>query len=160
MTIMSPRGWATFAWQSDYGQFYLVDFEDAMFVAPENITPEMMERCLFMPAAGLVIYTESSLYQEIRIAIYDAEPAHDPVEPIRGNPWTKVETATAYFPSRKLTIASPSRPDPMPAGPVFLLSTETMAARICWMEFQGVRDESVPVEPNVIDIKLWPQTDG
>ena len=25
MRFLSPRGWATFAWQSDYGQFYLVD---------------------------------------------------------------------------------------------------------------------------------------
>jgi len=29
--------------------------------------------------------------------------------------------------------------------------------RIGWMEFQGSRDDSVPVEPDIIDISIWPR---
>ena len=47
-------------------------------------------------------------------------------------------------------------PSPLPAGPLFLLDTESVAARISWMEFQGSRDDSQPVEPDVIAITLWP----
>ena len=46
----SPKGWATFAWQSDYGQFYLVDRED---VAPVENTMEMEARSLCVTPRGL-----------------------------------------------------------------------------------------------------------
>ncbi len=156
MRFLSPRGWATFAWQSYYGQFYLLDHEDSTFTAPIEITPEMERRCLFVTPTGLVVYTQSSLQQHIRIAIYDTEPDHSPVETMSGKPWTRIETDVARFPSRKFSISSPSMPNPLPAGPVFLLDAERMAARICWMEFQGSSDDSVPVEPDVIEITLWP----
>ena len=64
---MGLRGWATLAWQADYGQFYLVDREDTSFLPPEIITPEMEARRVFVPEAGLVVYTEGSLQQHIRI---------------------------------------------------------------------------------------------
>ena len=156
MRFLSARGWATFAWQSDYGQFYLVDCEDPAFTPPVEITPEMERRSLFVTPAGLVVYTQGCLQQHIRISIYDTEPDHSPVEQMSGKPWTRVGTTGAYFPSRKFTISSPSTPNPLPAGPVFLLDTERVAARIAWMEFQGSRDDSVPVEPDVIEITLWP----
>ena len=156
MRLLSPRGWATFAWQSDYGQFYLVDHETPDFAAPIEITPEMERRSLFVPPTGLVIYTEGSLQQHIRIAIYDTEPDHSPTEDMSGNPWTRIETVTARFPSRKFTLSSPSAPDPLPSGPFFLLDTADVMARISWMEFQESRDDSVPVEPDVIAITLWP----
>lgn len=155
--ILSPRGWAAFAWQSDYGQFYLVDRNDSSFRAPEIITDEMIQRGLCALPKGLVIYTNDCLQQHIRIRIFDTEPDHLPAEQMSGNPWTKVETIEACFPSRTFSISSPSMPDPLPAGPVFLLETEKVKARISWMEFQGSRDDSVPVEPDVIEITFWPR---
>jgi hypothetical protein len=155
MQFLSPRGWATFTWQSDYGQFYLVD-DQREFAAPIEITPEMERRSFAVTSAGLVVYTASCLQQHIRIQIYDAEPDHSPIEEMSGNPWTRVETTQLSFPSRKFTISSPSMPSPLPAGPIFLLDTERVAARISWMEFQGSRDDSQPVEPDVIAITLWP----
>ncbi|WP_338661951.1 hypothetical protein VQH23_17180 [Pararoseomonas sp. SCSIO 73927] len=153
---MALRGWASLAWQADYGQFYLVDPEDAAFRPPEEITPEMMERSLFVPPAGLVVYTEGCLQQRIDFAIHDAESEHPEAEPMTGNPWTRVRTADLSFPSRRFSISSPSSPDPLPCGPFFLLDTPSVRARIAWMEFQGSRDDSVPVEPDVIAITLWP----
>ena len=156
MRFLSPRGWATFAWQSDYGQFYLIDPEDSMFTPPIEISQEMERQSFFVTQTGLVVYTGGCLQQHIRISIYDTEPDHSPVEQMSGKPWIRVETAGAYFPSRKFTISSPSMPDPLPAGPIFLLDTERVMARISWMEFQGSRDDSVPLEPDVIEITLWP----
>lgn len=155
MRFLSPRGWATFAWQSDYGQFYLYD-DQGDFTAPIEITPEIERRSLFVTPTGLVVYTASCLQQHIRIHIYDSEPDHSPVEEMSGSPWTRVETTEACFPSRKFTISSPSMPSPLPAGPVFHLDTDRVTARISWMEFQGSRDDSLPVEPDVIAITLWP----
>ncbi|MCR0984651.1 hypothetical protein [Roseomonas populi] len=153
---MALRGWTSLAWQADYGQFYLVDPGDAAFRPPEEITPEM-ERCsLFVLPAGLVVYTEGCLQQRIDIAIHDAEPDHPPAEPMSGNPWTRTGMAELSFPSRRFSISSPSSPDPLPCGPFFLLDSAAAKARINWMEFQGSRDDSVPVEPDVISIALWP----
>jgi hypothetical protein len=154
------RGWATLAWQADYGQFYLVDREDTSFLPPEIITPEMEARRFFVPEAGLVVYTEGSLQQHIRIHIHDAEPNHAPVEPMSGKPWTQIETTTARFPSRSFSISSPSAPDTLAGGPIFFLDSATVSVRISWMEFQGSRDESVPVEPDVIEIVFWPAEHG
>ncbi|MGL4284836.1 MAG: hypothetical protein ACRCVA_00740 [Phreatobacter sp.] len=148
--------WATLAWQADYGQFYLIDRDDTSFRAPEIITPEMEARSLFVPTSGLVVYTEGCLQQQIRILIHDAEPDHSPVEQMSGKSWTRIETATLRFPSQKFSISSPSAPDPLPNGPIFLLDSATATARISWMEFQGSRDDSVPVEPDVIEVALWP----
>lgn len=156
MRFSSPRGWATFAWQSDYGQFYLFDDQED-FTAPIEITPEMAQRSFFVTPTGLVVYTADCLQQHIRIRIYETQPDHSPIEEMSGSPWTRVEKTEACFPSRKFTISSPSTPQPLPAGPVFLLTTERVAARISWMEFQGGRDDSIPVEPDVIEITLWPR---
>jgi len=158
MQFLSPRGWATFAWQSDYGQFYLIDPQAPTFEAPTEITPEMEQRSLFATPAGLVVYTQSCLQQHIRIAIYDREPDHPQVEDMSGKPWTRVGVTQARFPSRTFTLSSPSTPDPLPAGPLFLLETPIVVVRISWMEFQGSRDESVPVEPDVISLTLWPSS--
>jgi hypothetical protein len=57
----SPKGWATFAWQSHYGQFYLVDREDEAFEPPVEITPEMEGRCHFVMSSGITVYTLSCL---------------------------------------------------------------------------------------------------
>ncbi len=153
---MTLRGWATFAWQSDYGQIYLVDDADGSFEAPVAITSEMEARRVHAPATGLVVYTQDCLQQQIRIAIHAVEPARAETEPMSGKPWTQVETIAARFPGRRFTLSSPSHPYPLPAGPVFLLDTPTVRARVGWLEFEGCRDDSVPVEPDVIDIVLWP----
>jgi len=152
---LALRGWATFAWQADYGQFYLMDCDDSAFRPPVEITAEIEMRSLFVPAAGLVIYTHDCLQQHIRISIHDSEPDHSPVEPMRGKPWTRVETVKTRFPSQKFTISSPSTPYPLPGGPVFLLDAASVTTRISWMEFQDSRDDSVPVEPDVIEITFW-----
>jgi hypothetical protein len=153
---MTLRGWATFAWQADYGQFYLIDAGDADFLAPTEITAEMERRRLQALPRGLVVYTEGCLQQHIRIAIHDAEPAHPPEEPMSGAPWTQVETSEARFPSRRFAISSPSMPDPLPGGPFFFLDAETYRVRVSWKEFQGSRDDSLPVEPDVIELTFWP----
>ena len=153
---MTLRGWATFAWQADYGQFYLVDDAGESFDAPVRITPEMEARRVHAPATGLVVYTQDCLQQQIRVAIHAAEPTPEATEPMSGKPWTQVETIAARFPARRFTLSSPSTPSPLPAGPVFLLDTPTVRARVSWLEFEGSRDDSVPVEPDVIDIVLWP----
>ncbi|TKT75805.1 hypothetical protein [Aquamicrobium sp. LC103] len=157
MQFLSPQGWATFAWQADYGQFYLIDPEAPAFEAPTEITPEMERRSFFATPTGLVVYTGDCLQQHIRIRIYDTEPVRSEVEEMSGNPWTRVETTDAHFPSRKFALSSPSMPDPLPAGPLFLLEAERISVRIQWMEFQGSRDDSVPVEPDVIELTLWPR---
>ncbi|TDK31278.1 hypothetical protein E2F50_20265 [Rhizobium deserti] len=153
----SPKGWTTMAWQSDYGQFYLMDRNDKAFEAPVEITPEMEARCLFVMPSGITIYTQSCLQQHIRIAIYDQEPSHPLVEPMSDKPWTHEETVEVRFPSKTFAISSPSMPDPLPNGPVFFVDTVECAMRISWMEFQGSRDDSVPIEPDVIDIAIWPR---
>ncbi|WP_426955806.1 hypothetical protein [Muricoccus radiodurans] len=153
---LALRGWATFAWQSDYGQFYLIDCEDEAFRAPVEITAEMERRRVVAPASGLVVYTEGCLQQHIRISIHDAEPDHPPAEPMGGEPWTQIETIRARLPSRRFTLSSPSMPDPLPAGPHFIVDTDIVIIRVHWMEFQGSRDDSVPVAPDVIEITIWP----
>lgn len=156
MHHMSPRGWATFAWQADYGQFYLAD-DESHFAAPEEITPHMMEASFCVTPKGLVIYTADSLLQNIRIRIYDDEPVHSPNEEITGKHWTRVRQTEVQFPSKKFLLSSPSAPSPLPAGPVFMLTTTEMNARIHWMEFQGSLDDSVPAETDVIEVTLWPR---
>jgi len=153
---LALRGGATFAWQADYGQFYLVDLENTAFLAPVEITAEMEKRCLHTPAVGIVIYTQDSLQQHVRISIHDTEPNHVATEPMSGNPWTRVETTEATFPSRRFTVSSPSTSYLLPSGPFFLLDVTDFMVRVSWMEFQGNRDDSVPVEPDVIELTLWP----
>ena len=153
---MTLRGRATFAWQSDYGQFYLIDRHDSAFRPPTQFTADIEKRSLFVPAAGLVVYTNDCLQQHVRILVYDSEPELSPVECMSGNLWTRIETAVAVFPSRKFTISSPSMPDPLPGGPVFFLDAAAVTAHVSWMEFHGSRDDSVPVEPDVIEIAFWP----
>ena len=157
---MALLGSARFAWQSDYGQFYLVDPSDDDFRAPTDITPEIERSGFAVPAAGLVVYTQDSLQQQVRIHVHDKEPAHAAAEPMSGRPWTRTGAALLHFPSRRFSLTSPSSPHPLPAGPVFLLGAAAMAARIGWMEFQGSRDDSVPVEPDVIEVTLWPAAAG
>lgn len=154
--FLAPRGWARFAWQADYGQFYLIDCEDRAFRPPTEITAEMEARGFAVREGGLVVYTNDCLQQHLGIAIYDREPDHLAFEAMSGRPWTRVETTKVHFPSQRFAITSPSSPDPMPAGPFFLLGAPHAMARIAWMEFQGSRDDSVPVEPDVVEITFWP----
>lgn len=155
--ILSPRGWARFAWQADYGQFYLVDCQDHDFMAPVQITPEMEAQSLCVMPSGIVIYTQDSLQQQIRISIFSGEPEHQMTESMSGKLWTHIETAEVRFPSQRFFLSSPSSPAPLPNGPMFLADSINSVMRISWMEFQGSRDDSVPVEPDVIEIVLWPR---
>jgi hypothetical protein len=69
---MAYRGGATFAWQSDYAQFYLIDGDDPRFHAPVDITPEMSARRWHRMTSGLVVYSNDSLQQLIEIRIFDS----------------------------------------------------------------------------------------
>jgi hypothetical protein len=153
---MTYRGGATFAWQSDYAQFYLVDGDDPRFEAPVDITNEMTVRRWHRMASGLVVYSNDSLQQLIEVRIFGAEPAADPTEWRSGKPWTQTEIASAKLPSRRLTLSSPSKAGTESYGPSFRVDAVEMLARIQWMEFRGSRDDSKPVEPDVIRVDLWP----
>ena len=153
---MTLRGWASFAWQADYGQFYLIDATDASFLAPTDITDAVLDESFAIPRTGLVVYTGGCLQQRIDIMIHDAEPEHPATEPMSGQPWTRTRTATVQLPSEGFALSSPSHPDALPCGPLFLLDAPTVGVRINWKEFQGLRDDSVPVDPDVIAVTLWP----
>ncbi len=153
---MTYRGGATLAWQSDYGQFYVVDGEDPRFDAPEVITPLMQSRRWHRMATGVVVYTNDSLQQLLDIRIFGSEHAADPTEWRSGRAWTQTEQAVASFPSRRFTLSSPSKASTESYGPSFRVDAATMIVRIQWMEFQGSRDDSVPVVPDVIRLDLWP----
>ncbi len=76
---------------------------------------------------------------------------------LSGRPWTQVGTIAARFPSCRFAVSSPSSPDPLPFGPFFFLGAEAVLVRVSWMEFQGSRDDGVPVEPDVIEVVIWPR---
>jgi hypothetical protein len=131
-----------------------VDREDETFEAPVEITAEMEARSLCLMPRGLVIYTQSCVQQHIRVAIYDSEPEHPVTEPMSENLWARVEQTQSCFPSKSFGISSPSLPNPLPCGPVFLVESADCIIQINWMEFQGSRDDSVSVDPDIIAI--WP----
>lgn len=158
--FLSPRGWATFAWQSDYSQFYLIDRGDEAFEAPVEITAEIEKQSYATMSAGVVVYTQDSLNQHIHIGIYDTEPEHSPTEPMSGKPWTRSQTTDVRFPSKSFGLSSPSAPDPLPNGPIFLVDSTDCRLRINWMEDQGVRDFSGPTDPDVIRLTIWPRSSG
>jgi len=153
---MAILGSARLAWQSDYGQFYLVDLRDTAFTPPMAITPVMERQRFQATPAGLVVYTADCLQQHVEIRVHDAEPMFSEVELMSDRPWTQVETTPAHFPCRTFSISSPCAPDPQPFGPLFLTPSEHVQVRIAWVEFDGARDDSVPVEPDVIQIDIWP----
>lgn len=152
---MALIGWAKLAWQSDYGQFYLIDRDDAGIPAPEIITEAMLDDSFATGPSGLTVYTQDCLQQHLSIHIYDAEPEQMATEPMSGKPWTRVRDTQAHFPSKIFAVSSPSASTPLPCGPIFLTPATTMNVRISWMEFQGSRDDNVPVEPDVITVELW-----
>ena len=155
--FLSPRGWATLAWQSDYSQIYLIDCGDETFEAPVEITAEIEKQSYATMPTGVVIYTQDSLNQHIHVAIYDIEPEHLSMGPISGKSWTKTEIVDVRFPSKRFAVSSPSAPDPLPSGPFFLVDSTDCTLRIDWMENQEVRDFSGPTDPDVIHLTLWPR---
>ena len=153
---MSYRGGATFSWQSDYAQFYLVDIADNQFETPVDITPEMLSRRYHQMKTGLVIYTNDCLQQLIEVRIFDVMPKADSAEWRSGRTWTQVETVDVTLPSKMFTLNSPSISSLGGYGPNFRVDAATMVARIQWMELDGSRDDTKLVEPDVIQIDLWP----
>ncbi len=158
---MSQLGGATLAWQSDYGQFYLADAAAGDHLqAPTDITPEITARSWCIFPQGLAVYTNDCLQQHLRLTIHDSAPPPLPVEPFSGKPWTRIETVQMTFPSKRITLSSPSSRSGGSTGdlggPFFHLASAACHVRICWMEFPGSRDDSVPIEPDVIDMALWP----
>jgi hypothetical protein len=80
----------------------------------------------------------------------------DLIEWRSGKTWTQTAMAGANFPSRRVTLSSPSKAGKESYGPNFRLDAVQMAVRIQWMEFHGSRDDSKLVEPDVIRLDLWP----
>lgn len=154
---MSYRGGAALSWQSDYGQFYLVDGDDTCFVAPVEIPPEVSSRrWQRQSSSGLVVYTGDCLQQVIEVRIFGAPREADAIEWRSGNPWSQTELASATFPSSSFAVSSPSTSGTEHYGPIFRVDACEMRVRIQWMEFPGVRDDSKPILPDVIRLDLWP----
>jgi hypothetical protein len=153
---MSYRGGATFAWQSDYAQFYLVDVVDNQFEAPTDVTPDITTQRCHPMTAGLVILTNDCLQQLIEVRIFGDEPSADTAEWRSGRAWTQVETVVVTFPSKQFTLDSPSKGSPGRYGPNFRVDATTMSVRVQWMEFQDSRDDTKLTEPDVIRLDLWP----
>jgi hypothetical protein len=153
---MSYRGGATFAWQSDYAQFYVVDGGDSQFEAPSDITAEMMVRRWHCTPTGLVVYTNDCLQQLIEVRIFGEEPPADASEWRSGKPWTQVEMARTQFPSCRFGLDSPSKGSPGKYGPNFRVDAVAITVRIQWLEFPGPRYDAGLIEPDVIRLELWP----
>jgi hypothetical protein len=153
---MSPLGWTTFAWQNDYNQFYLIDCEDKAWLPPTEVTPEIAEQGFTVTQPGFVVYTEGGLDQHIRIAVYPSEPEHGEEDWLTEKPWTGTATVEAHFPSKRFTISSPSHPDPLPAGPFFLLETEWVHVRIARMEHGATGEEGTILQPDIYELTFWP----
>jgi hypothetical protein len=149
-------GGASLAWQSDYGQFYLVDAEDQNWDAQVDITDDIMVRRWSRMSTGLIVYTNDCLEQVLDIELYDGEPHWDVVERRSRRAWTQVEIALASFPSRRLAVTSPSRGSVSPGGPFFFLSSPTVVVGIGWLDFAARGDDSGVSLPEVIRIELWP----
>jgi hypothetical protein len=154
---MSYRGGETLRWKSDFAQFYLVDDAIPDFDAPVDITHEMIF-CGWHPMpGGLAIYTNDCLHQLIEIRIFSAPAAQDEIEWRSGRTWTKVTTTSVLLPSKQFVLSSPSRGGPAGNyGPIFRVDAAAMVIRIHWMEFQGSRDDTKLVEPDVIRLDFWP----
>ncbi len=156
---MSYLGGATFDWASDYAQFYLVDSGDPRFEPPVDITPVMEKRRWHRMETGLLVYTVDSLRQIIQVQIFSAPRAPDPTECRSGKPWMQTELAQARFPTRRLTLSSPSQAGTEKYGPTFRLDAEEMAVRIQWLEWLEWPDDRYNVkraEADVIRVDLWP----
>lgn len=153
---MTYRGSAALSWQSDYGQFYLIDSADPCFEAPTVITEEMAKRRWQRLPAGLAIYTRDWLQQVIDIRIFSAPPTADPTEWRSSRPWTQTETASASFPSRLFALSSPSTFGTEHYGPLFRVDAAEMVVRIQWMEQLELTDDSRPGHSDIIRLDLWP----
>ncbi len=153
---MAYRGGATFAWQSDYAQFYLVDADHEAFVAPIDITAEMMAQSFAVCPNGLVIYTEDCLRQLIEVRLFDAEAKAEPGDWRSDRSWTRIATITVTFPSRRFTVSSPSRAGTEACGPWFEAGASKLKARLQWMELGSDNYEAARPHDDVIRIDLWP----
>lgn len=152
---MSYRGGAALSWQSDYGQFYLVDSNDPRFEAPIDIGSASLERRWQRLSSGLVVYTRDWLLQVIDIRIFGEGQPADAREWRSERGWTKAETTAAAFPSRLFSVSSPSRAGTEHYGPLFRVDAVEMTIRIQWME-QTDRVNEREWPPDVIRLDLWP----
>lgn len=154
---MSYRGGSALSWQSDYGQFYLLDLDAAAaFTAPVDISDEMMRKRWHQTPGGLVVYTNDCLQQVIEVRVFGEPREADPLEWRSGQAWTQSELTSMTFPSRLFVVSSPSRAGTEAYGPIFRVDTAANRIRIQWMESDANRDDGVPVQPDVIRLELWP----
>lgn len=155
---MAYIGGAVLAWQSDYSQFYLIDGDDAAFVAPDQLTPEIAARGWSIAPGGLAVYTQDCLKQLIEIRLFDAPSAADATEWRSQRAWTKTETAPVVFPAGRFTVSSPSRAGTEASGPWFMTGATSLVARLQWMELPGEHYDEDRRVYDVIRIDLWPDT--
>lgn len=153
---MAYIGGATFAWQSDYSQFYLIDGDHAAFVAPCDVTPEMEARGWAITPGGLVVYTQDCLKQLIEIRLFDGPSDAETAEWRSERAWTKTETTHVVLPAGRFTISSPSRAGTEASGPWFMTGAPSLVARLQWMELPGEHYDEDRRVYDVIRIDLWP----
>jgi hypothetical protein len=153
---MSYLGGTTLSWQSDYGQFYLIDSADTQFAAPTDIAViESAGGAVALPG-GLVVYTADCLQQVIEIRLFSAEPPAAASEWRSGKPWTAARTVPVRFPSRQFAVSSPSKTGTEAYGPLFRVEAAAVQVRIQWMEVPGTRYDDKPMLPDVIRLDIWP----
>jgi hypothetical protein len=148
---------STFAWVSDYSQFYLVDSVELGIPDIENLPPAAYDHGWHAAASGLVVYTVDCLRQEIRILLHDAAPELAATEIMTGLPWKRVvSTGDIVFPSGRFTLSSPSRGGTGAHGPLFIAPRGRLRARIAWLEFEEDTYDPFRPKADVIQLDLWP----
>jgi hypothetical protein len=149
--------YATFAWVSDYSQFYLVDSVELGIADIDKLELQTYERDWYAGPSGLVVYTVDCLRQEIRIQLHDAAPELAETELMTGLPWKRTAvTGDIVFPSGKFTLSSPSRGGTGANGPLFVVPNPRMRARIGWLEFEEETYDPFRPRADVIQLDLWP----
>jgi hypothetical protein len=149
---------ASFAWVSDYSQFYLVDSVDLAIADIDKLELQTYERDWYAGPSGLVVYTVDCLRQEIRILLHDAEPTTLPdMDAMTGSPWKRTALADVIFPSGRFTLGSPSRGGGSAHGPHFIAPRKQMRTRIAWLEFEEETYDPFRPKADVIQLDLWPR---
>jgi hypothetical protein len=149
-------GSITFAWVSDYAQFYLVDVEQPAIADIESLDHTAFDARHHVAPNGLVIYTADSLRQEIRVVLHDSPPPDSKTESMSERPWTHTLDTVATFPSRRVTIVSPSSAGTEAWRPHMAVPSERVNVRINWCEDESLRYELSRPHPDVIEIVIWP----
>jgi hypothetical protein len=150
------KGGGTLAWCSDYAQIYCLDADHTVLRGIDEVPPEAYAQGFYTAEHGFAVFTADTLRQHVNIAVHDSEPELTPTEPMSGDAWTRTATFSAAFPSRQMTISSPSGAGGENHGPHFRLIGTHCQVRLCWLEYEEGRYDAFRPKPDVIRIELWP----